>query len=121
MFLISYVLIVVFHPNLNLKKLIIQRSFGHLLKELTTINYSTDNQMKFIDIQILNQHKDIAIDVSKRKCKNTIAQIFCIESAFVKKTLLSWLNKKTKSQHLKINAFMKIQYERKKSYFTEKL
>ena len=110
MFLISYVLIVAFHPNLNLKKLIIQ----------TTINYSTDNQMKFIDIQILNQLKDIAIDVSKRKCKNTIAQMFCIESAFVKKTLLSWLNKKTKSQHLKIIAFMKIQYERKKSYFTEK-
>ena len=46
--------------------------------------------------------------------------MFCIKSAFVKKTLLSWLNKKTKSQHLKINAFMKIQYERKKSYFTEK-
>ena len=120
MFVISYVLIVAFHPNLNLKKIIIQRSFRHLLKELTTIKYSTDSQMKFIDIQILNQLKDIAIDVSKRKCKNTVAQMCCIESAFVKKTLLSWLNKKTKSQHLKIIAFMKIQYERKKSYFTEK-
>ena len=120
MFVISYVLIVTFHPNLNLKKIIIQRSFRHLLKELTTIKYSTDSQMKFIDIQILNQLKDIAIDVSKRKCKNTVAQMCCIESAFVKKTLLAWLNKKIKSQHLEINAFMKIQYERKKSYLMEK-
>ena len=29
-------------------------------------------KMKIIDLQILNQLKDIAIDVSKRKCKNTM-------------------------------------------------
>ena len=54
MFVVSYVLIVAFHPKLNLKKTIIQRSFGHLLKEVAAINYLTDDQMKFIDIQILN-------------------------------------------------------------------
>ena len=64
-----------------------------MLKELTTINYLTEDQTKFIDIQILNQLKDIAIDVSKRKCKNTIAQMFCTESIFVKRTLLGWFNK----------------------------
>ena len=64
-----------------------------MLKELTTINYLTEDQTKFIDIQILNQLKDIAIDVSKRKCKNTIAQMFCIENIFVKRTLLGWFNK----------------------------
>ena len=41
--------------------------------------------MKFIDLQILYQLKDIAIEISKRKCKNTVGQMFCIESAFVKK------------------------------------
>ena len=45
----------------------------------------TDDQMKFIDLQILYQLKDIAIEISKRKCKNTVGQMFCIESAFVKK------------------------------------
>ena len=29
------------------------QNFRHLLKELTTINYLTDDQMKFIDIQML--------------------------------------------------------------------
>ena len=50
--------------------------------------------MKSIDLQILSQLKDIAIDVSKRKCKNTMGQMFCVESALVKKTLLQWFNKK---------------------------
>ena len=49
--------------------------------------------MKFIDVQIIRQLKDIAIDVSKRKCKNTMDQMFCIESSLVKKTLLDWFNK----------------------------
>ena len=85
MFVVSYGLIIAFHPDLNLKNIIIQRSFAHFLEELTTINYLSDDQMKFINLQILNQLKDIAIDESKRKCKNTMGQMFCIESAFVKK------------------------------------
>ena len=69
--------------------------------------------MKFIDLQIVNQLKDIAIDVSNRKCKNTIGKMFCIEAAFVKKALLAWFDKKIKSQNLEIDAFSKMQYERK--------
>ena len=69
--------------------------------------------MKFIDVQIIRQLKDIAIDVSKRKCKNTMGQMFCIESALVKKALLDWFNKKYRTQYLEINAFVKMQYERK--------
>ena len=64
-------------------------------------------------VQFLNQLEDIVINVSKRKCKNTVAEMFCIERAFAKKTLLAWFNEKIKSQHLEIDAFMKIQYERK--------
>ena len=67
----------------------------HSLMELTTLNYLTKDQMKFIDLQILNQLKDIAIDVSKRKCKNTMGQMFSIEAAFVKKHYLLGLIKKS--------------------------
>ena len=56
---------------LSSPQFIIQRSFAHSLEELSTINYLNNNQMKFIDLQILNQLNDIAIDVSKRKCENT--------------------------------------------------
>ena len=68
--------------------------------------------MKFIDFEIIKQLKDIAIDVSKRKCKNTMGQMFCIECALVKKTLLDWFNKNYRTQYLEVNAFVKMQYER---------
>ena len=42
-----------------------------------------------------------------------MGQMFCIEAAFVKKALLAWFDKKIKSQNLEIDAFSKMQYERK--------
>ena len=103
MFVVSYVLIVAFHPALNLNRIIIQRIYGHSLEQLTTLNHLSEDEMKFIDLQILNQLKDIAIDVSKTKCKNTMGQMFCIDCVLVKKNLFAWFNKKFKSQYLEIH------------------
>ena len=64
------------------------------MKELTTLNYLTENPMKYIDLLILIQLKDIAIYFSRRKCKNTMGQMFFIEAAFLKKALLAWFDKK---------------------------
>ena len=77
MFVVSYVMIVTFHSALKLNRIIIQRSYAHSLEQLTSLNYFSEDQMKFIDVQIIRQLKDIAIDVSKRKCKNMMGQIFC--------------------------------------------
>ena len=112
MFFVSYVLIATFHPALKLNRIITQRSYGYSLEQLTSLNYFCEDQMKFIDVQIIRQLKDIAIDVSKRKCKNTMSQGFCIECALVKKALLDWFNKKYRTQYLEISAFVKNQYER---------
>ena len=58
--------------------------------------------MKFIDSQILDQLKDIAIDVSKRRCKNRMGQMFCTETYFLlKKRYYNGLIK-NKSQNLEI-------------------
>ena len=83
MFVVSYVLIVTFHPALKLNRIIIQRSYAHSLEQLTSLNYFSEDHMKFIDEQIIRQLKDIATDVTKRKCKNTMGQMFCIKSALV--------------------------------------
>ena len=50
MFVVSYVLIVAFHPTLNLNRIIIQRSYAHSLKELATLNYLSEDKTKFIDL-----------------------------------------------------------------------
>ena len=95
MFVVSYVLIVAFHPTFNLNRIITQRSYAHSLKELATLNYLSEDKTKFIDLQNLNQLKDVDIDVSKRKCKNTMGRMFCIETALLKKHYLLGLIKKS--------------------------
>ena len=52
----------------------------------------------------------MAFDVSKRKYKNSVGQMFSIESAMVKKTLLKWLNIKIRFE--KINPVDKLGFER---------
>ena len=83
-----YVLIVAFHLHLNLRKIIVQRSYGHSLEELTTIYYLTNDQVSFIDVTLVKQLNDIAQEVIQRKCKNALGQMFTTEIALIKKTLV---------------------------------
>ena len=93
-FVMSYVFIVAFHLHLNLRKIIVQRRYAHSLEQLTTIHYLTNDQMSVIDITLVKQLNDIAQEISRRKCKNALGQMFTIETALIKKTLLEWFNKK---------------------------
>ena len=111
MFVVSYVMIVAFHPKLNLDRIIIQRSYAYSLEELTTLNYFTIKQLSFVDSSLIKMLKDMAFEVAKRKCKNSIGKMFSIQSALVKKTLLNWFNLKIKRSFDKINPIAKLRYE----------
>ena len=50
--------------------------------------------MSVIDITLVKQLNDIAQEISRRKWKNALGQMFTIETALIKKTLLEWFNKK---------------------------
>ena len=41
-----------------------------------------------------------------------MGQMFCIESALVKKTILKWFNKKFKRQFVELNPIKKLRYEK---------
>ena len=84
MFVLSYVLIVAFYPHLNIRKIVVQRSYGHSLKQLSTIDYLSEDQMKYIDVKLVKQ----------KIYKNVLGQMFSIEIAFVKKTLIQWFETK---------------------------
>ena len=68
-FVLSYVLIVAFHPNLILRKIIVQRRYGHTLQQLTTLDYLITDQMKFINAKLATQLKKT--DSTRRKPKKT--------------------------------------------------
>ena len=69
MFVMSYVLIVAFHSHLNFRKIIVQRSYGHSLEQLTMIDYLTNDQISFIDVTLVKQLNDIAQEVSRRNVR----------------------------------------------------
>ena len=58
---VSYVIIFAFHPDLDLKRVIIERSFGHSLEKLTTIDYLTAEQLKYKDLATLKQLRDFKL------------------------------------------------------------
>ena len=72
MFVVSYVIIVAFHPKLDLDRIIIQRSFAHSIEQLTTLDYFTREQISYVETDLIKMLKDMAFEVSKRKCKNSI-------------------------------------------------
>ena len=41
--------------------------------------------MSFIDVTLVKQLNDIAQEVSRRKCKNDLGQMFTIKTALIKK------------------------------------
>ena len=68
---------------LNLDRVIVQRSFEHSLKKLTTIDYLTNDQMECIDVKLVKQLKGCAICVSQTRCKNAVTQMFSVDIEFV--------------------------------------
>ena len=85
MFAVSYVMIIAFQPALKLERIIVYRLFAHSLEKLTSFDYLTRDQIKFIEPYLIRILKDIAFEVSRRKIKNSLGQVFSIESALVKK------------------------------------
>ena len=94
MFVVSYVIVVAFHPHFDFDRILIQRSVCRSKKELISVNYLTREQFAFKTPEIIKQLYDQAIHVSKRTSKNALGVMFGIELSFVKRTLLSWFNKK---------------------------
>ena len=54
MFAISFVIIVAFDPALEFDRIFVERSFGHSLQKLTTVNYLTRDQLLQIKKLYLN-------------------------------------------------------------------
>ena len=100
-------------PELQINQIVIQRSFAHSIEQLTNLNYSTQEEIKFLDNTLLKMLRDMAFDVSKRKCKNNMGQMFCIENALVKKTILQWFNKKNKQQFVEMSPIKKLDMKNK--------
>ena len=72
MFAVPYVVVLAFHPDLDIDHVIIERSFGHSREKLTSLNYLKHKQLNFKDNKTLLQLRDCAHTVGDNKSKTTI-------------------------------------------------
>ena len=111
MFAVFYVIIFTFHPELEIDKVITERSFGHSEYTLTSLNYLTVAQLSFKNNKALLQLRDCVLTVARKKSKLAIAEMFTTELKFAGDCLLKWFNKKYKSKNLELSNERKRKYE----------
>ena len=108
---VSFVIILAFHPKLQLPRIIIERSFGHSLERLCQIDYLTAEQLKYGDVITIKQLRDCAIAVHNKKNKLAISEMFCTEIKFAVDCLLKWYHDKYDNLELTIES--KNEFEKK--------
>ena len=108
---VSYVIILVFQPKLQLPRVIIERSFGHSLEKLSQIDYLTAEQLSYADTITLKQLRDCALACHKKSKKLAISEMFCTEIKFATSCLLKWFGSKYKNFELNIDNKQKFEKE----------
>ena len=76
MFAVSYVIILAFHPDLDIDHVIIEHIFGHSRDKLTSLNYLTHEQLNFKGNKTLLQFRDCAHAVADNKNKTVTLKNF---------------------------------------------
>lgn len=117
---VSYVIIFAFHPDLKIDRVIIERSFGHSIEKLSSLNYLTSEQLRYKDITLLKQLRDCAISVSSKKNKLAISEMFSTELKFASDCILKWFYKKHMKNKLELSHLKKNQISNSSSYRLEK-
>ena len=116
MFVMSYVIVVAFHPHFNFDRMLVQRSVCHSKEELTSVNYLTREQFAFKTPELIKQLYDQALHVSKRTTKNALGVMFGIELSFVKKTSLAWFNKRVSAPFKRLDLDIIKKYEQENPF-----
>ena len=111
MFAVSYVVIFAFHPELQLDRIITERSFGHSQMRLCSLNYLTRELLKFKDVTMLKQLRDCAFSVASKRNKLAISEMFTTELKFEGNCLMRWFNAKLNSENMQLSNDMRRKYE----------
>ena len=69
MFVVSYAVLLAFHPALKLDRIIVYRRFAHSVEQLTSLHYFSWEKISFIEPYLINMLRDMAFDVCKESVK----------------------------------------------------
>ena len=80
MFVVSYVMIVAFHLDLHLDRIITQRCFAHSLEQLTTLDYFCREQITFIEPHLIKMLKEWLLKFLKEAVKIVLDRYFLLKA-----------------------------------------
>ena len=114
MFVVSYCIIVPFHPDLNIPRLYIYRSYDQDRSKLTSLIDFETAQPNFFDFKenfnskILLQLQNAALAAENRKENTSLAEMFSIELRFTVYCLKFWFERNRKV--LKITEHQRLEF-----------
>ena len=82
MYPVSCCLIFVFHPKINIDRIVIMRSFSNFLNQLNDISYLNHEMLENVNIVTAKQLKDCGIAMSNKTKKYSISEMFSTELRF---------------------------------------
>ena len=124
MYMVSYCMVVAFHPDLKIPRLIIFRSYDQNENALTLLSHFQALEFNFFQDSenfnktTLNQLEAPAFSVQSREKNTALAEMFSIELKFTTDCLKNWFGKKHKVLDLEIdikkqNLFKRIHLKKK--------
>lgn len=76
MYPVSYAFVVVFHPDLRLKKKFSVRSFNHTFDQINEVSYLSSEILHYFDPITTRQHRECSEFVVKKKKKFSLGERF---------------------------------------------
>ena len=112
MFLRSYCQIDAFHPDLNIDKIIIFRSFQQTEDEIYCLNQFSKEHVKYFDKVNFKQFKDSAANVLNKTKSTSLSEMFSKELKFTIDVLVKWFNDIFKSRFNELDELKKQKFIR---------
>ena len=108
MYVVSYCMIFAFHPDINILRICIDRSYDQSPDRLTSLShfeavkYSFFSDKELYNKVILKQLEDAAFSVQNREKNTALPEIFSVEWKFTIDCLKNWFDKEHKSNNLEL-------------------
>ena len=112
MYVLSYCIIIAFHPKLDIERIVIFRSFQQYQDLNFDLSHLKDQMLQFVDPVMLNQLKDTCLKVYNKECSFAVSEIFFVELKFTIDLLVKWFHQTYKSRFLEIDALTRQIYEK---------
>ena len=109
LYVVSYCTVIAFHPDLNILRLVIFRSYDQTPDKLTSLTHFQALEYNFFANKehfnkvTLKQLEDAAFSVQNREKNTALAEMFSIELKFTVDCLRFWFNKKHKFIELELD------------------